>query len=105
MQIPTEWEEAYPDEKSLRGSILHEPLSALDLRSPVCIPAETLVGEAVQLMNEQRIGAVLITSLDGRLQGVFTERDVLKKIVGGGISLEAAVREVMTPEPCCLHNE
>ena len=32
MQIPSEWEEAYPDERSLRVSILHEPLSVLELR-------------------------------------------------------------------------
>ncbi len=105
MQIPSEWEEAYPDEKAVRGSFLHEPLSVLGLCPPVCVPPETLVGEAVRLMNEQRIGGLLVTSADDRLLGVFTERDVLKKVVGGGISLEAAVRDVMTPEPCCLHCE
>jgi CBS domain-containing protein len=104
MQIPTEWEESYQDE-SLRGSILHEPLSALSLREPVCIVPETLVGDAVRTMNDQRIGALLITSPDGRVAGIFTERDVLKKVVGGGISPEAAVREVMTPAPCCLHRD
>jgi CBS domain-containing protein len=104
MQIPTEWEEAYPDEKSLRGSILHEPLSALAPRAPVCVSPEAPVSEAIRLMNEERIGALLVTSND-RLLGIFTERDVLKKVVGGGMSQDARVREVMTAEPCCLHQD
>jgi len=102
MQIPSEWEEAYPD--SVRGSILQEPLSALRLQRPICISPEAPVGDAIRLMNEKRIGALMVTT-DSRLVGIFTERDVLKKVVGGGISTEARVREVMTPEPCCLHED
>jgi CBS domain-containing protein len=103
MQIPTEWEEAYPDERTLRGTILHEPLSALDLRKPICVSPETRTLEAIRIMNEQRIGAVLVTTSADRVVGIFTERDVLKKLVGTGVSLERPVREMMTPEPCCLH--
>jgi CBS domain-containing protein len=105
MQIPSEWEEAYLDEASFRASILQEPLSALSLRAPVCIVPDTLVGDAVRIMNDARIGALLVTSRDGRLSGIFTERDVLKRVVGGGIPKEASVLEVMTPEPCCLHRD
>jgi CBS domain-containing protein len=102
MQIPTEWEEAYVDERALRGAILQEPLSALEVRAPICVPPETRTSDAVRLMNEQRIGAVLVTSTDDRLLGIFTERDVLKKVLGTGVSLDRPVRELMTPEPCCL---
>jgi CBS domain-containing protein len=104
MQIPTEWEEAYPDERSLRVSILHEPLSALDLRSPICVPPETPAGDAVRLMNEERIGALLVME-GARLCGVFTERDVLKKIVATGLSLSAPVRGLMTENPTCLRQD
>src|SRR4029079_16564686 len=104
MQIPTEWEEAYPDERSLRVSILHESLSALDLRSPIFVSPETSAGHAGRLMNEERIGALLI--MDGeRLRGVFTERDVLKKVVGAGLGLDTRVRDLMTENPTCLHQD
>jgi CBS domain-containing protein len=102
MQIPSEWEEAYPNERSMRVSILHEPLSALKLTAPVCVSPDTSVGDAVRLMNEARIGSVMVTS-EGRLVGIFTERDVLKKVTGGHVGLDARVRDVMTPEPSCLH--
>jgi CBS domain-containing protein len=104
MQIPTEWEEAYPDERELRGSILHEPLSVLELRSPICVPPETSARDAIRLMNDERIGAVLVMA-DGCLLGVFTERDVLKKVVGTTISLDTPVLELMTPDPSCLHQD
>jgi CBS domain-containing protein len=104
MQIPTEWEEAYPDERSLRVAILHEPLSALGLRRPICVPPETLVRDAIRLMNDERIGALLVMA-EGRLLGVFTERDVLKKVVGAPAALDVAVGELMTADPSCLHQD
>jgi len=103
MQIPTEWEEAYLDDRMLRGAVLHEPLSALDVRKPICVTPDTPTIEAIDVMNAQRIGAVLVTSSDDRVVGIFTERDVLKKLVGTGVSLDRPVREMMTPGPCCLH--
>lgn len=105
MQIPTEWEEAYPDRRSFRISVLHEPLSHLEVRAPVCVSPETPARDAIRLMNERRIGAVLVTGKDDRLLGIFTERDVLKKLAGNEIGLDVPVREVMTPEPCCLHRD
>src|SRR4051812_6675950 len=104
-QTPTEWEEAYPDERSRRVAVFQEPLSALDIRAPICVTPETRTADAIRLMNEQRIGAVLVTSPEDRVVGIFTERDVLKKVVGVGLSLERPVRELMTPEPCRLHRD
>jgi CBS domain-containing protein len=55
-------------------------------------------------MKEQRIGALLVTE-HGRLLGVFTERDVLKKLVGTAVSLDTAVGELMTEDPSCLRQD
>jgi CBS domain-containing protein len=104
MQIPTEWEEAYPDERVVRGAILHEPLSVLDLRVPVCISPDASVSEAIRRMNDERIGALMVTA-EGRLVGMFTERDVLKKLTGTGVGLDTTVADVMTPRPSCLHKD
>jgi len=105
MQFPSEWEEAYLDERSFRVAILQEPLSSLDVRAPICVPPETTARDAVRRMNEERIGALLVTDRDDHLIGIFTERDVLKKLVGTQDGLDRSVREVMTPEPCCLHRD
>jgi len=88
----------------LRVSILHEPLSVLDLNSPICVPPQTPVGDAVRLMKEERIGALLVMD-HGQLRGVFTERDVLKKVVGTSVGLDTAVEALMTERPACLHQD
>ena len=55
------------------------------------------VSEAVRIMNQFRIGAVLVTDAGGRLVGIFTERDVLSRIVGRGLDpATTPVQAVMT---------
>lgn len=50
-------------------------------------------------MSERRIGAVSI-AVEGRLQGIFTERDVLTRIVAPGLDPgETILGSVMTPNP------
>jgi CBS domain-containing protein len=55
------------------------------------------VYDAVAEMNRHRIGAIVV--LDGaRLVGIFTERDVLRRVVGAGLDpRRALVADVMTP--------
>jgi CBS domain-containing protein len=54
--------------------------------------------EAVRKMNQERIGALLVCS-ENRLVGIFTERDVLIRVVDQGLDPDATtVAEVMTTE-------
>jgi CBS domain-containing protein len=57
--------------------------------------------EAAELMNRHGIGSVLV--LDGhRLAGIFTERDVLRRVVACGLPPERTrVGEVMTTDVLC----
>ena len=60
-------------------------------------PAAT-VREAVRVMNAHGVGALVVMER-GKLAGIFSERDVLKRVVDPGRDPETAlVREVMTPE-------
>ena len=47
------------------------------------LPPSASVAEAVQLMNNTQASSVLIVE-NGRLAGIFTERDVLRRVVGSG---------------------
>ena len=59
------------------------------------------VREATILMNEHGIGSLLVIE-GGRLVGIFTERDVLRRIVAEGRSPEVTrVGEVMTRDVVC----
>lgn len=71
-------------------------LRAKAQRPVIRIHEDATVLEAARLMNENRIGAVVVTSGE-RVIGIFTERDVLNRVVAAQ-RMAGAVRvgEVMT---------
>lgn len=96
----SEFEDAYEDEGRIRGAILDEPIRALTPKPPVCVAAGTSIRQAIEVMNEARVGCVLVS--DGTsLSGILTERDVLR-IVGGKLDLDTHVEAVMTAHPECV---
>ena len=68
----------------------------------VCtIGKEATVLQAALLMNEHKIGALVVTD-GGRVIGMFTERDVLRRVVGEQRNpASTPVAEVMTAEVLC----
>ncbi len=62
----------------------------------VALGADEAVLDAARLMNERGIGGVMVTDGD-RLAGIFTERDILRRVVGERRDpATTPVREVMT---------
>ncbi|MCI0395588.1 MAG: CBS domain-containing protein [Chloroflexi bacterium] len=54
-------------------------------------------------MNNHNIGCLLVTDEDGRLIGIFTERDVLTRVACQVEDLtQAVVGQYMTPDPHAL---
>lgn len=49
-------------------------------RDPVQVPASCPLREVMGEMNRLRIGAVLVTNGDHELEGIFTERDLLRRV-------------------------
>jgi CBS domain-containing protein len=69
------------------------------------VPPETKVLAAVQRMNERKIGALLVTAR-GRPVGIFTERDVLVRVVAAGLDPNrTVVHEVMTKNPVVIRSD
>ena len=74
------------------------PLGSMHLARPPALAPSASVREAVALLIENSGGAVLV--LDGEtLSGIFTERDVLRKVAGQPGALDAPVAEYMTTDP------
>jgi len=62
---------------------------------------ECTVLEAAILMNEHKVGALVVLE-GGRIAGMFTERDVLRRVVGQlRDPATTPVAEVMTTEVVC----
>lgn len=93
-----------PEAKAgFRGRLMTDSVGELHLISPP--PAaypDTTAADAIGLMREAKHGCVLVQ--DGEdLVGIFTERDVLTRVLRSGIDPEqVTMSEVMTPQPITL---
>ncbi|MCM2337081.1 MAG: CBS domain-containing protein [Pseudomonas sp.] len=84
----------------------------LEAKAPelFAIGPDAPVIDAIRLMAEKRVGAVLVMD-GGQLAGILSERDYARKVVlQGRSSSDTAVREIMTaqvvtvrPEDTCDH--
>jgi CBS domain-containing protein len=64
---------------------------------PPRVTVEASVADAIRTMLDQRVGAVGVVDQEGRIAGIFTERDVLRKLsLSGRDPATTPVREVMT---------
>ncbi len=62
------------------------------------IAPQATVYEALQLMSEKEVGAILVLE-EGKVVGIFTERDYARKLIlKGKFSKDTEVRELMTQE-------
>jgi CBS domain-containing protein len=61
------------------------------------VAAGASVADAIRVMSSLHVGAVAVADAEQRVAGIFTERDVLKKVALGGQDPEkTAIRAVMT---------
>jgi CBS domain-containing protein len=68
-------------------------------RRPVTVTPGLTVREAASVLAHHRIGAAPVVD-HGRLVGMFTERDVMNRVIAEGRDPQATtVEQVMTPEP------
>lgn len=58
------------------------------------------VAEAVSVLNQHNIGAVIVKDEKGEVAGIMSERDVVRRLgVKGTAVMSMPVRECMTPAP------
>ncbi len=61
------------------------------------VPASATVAEAVEVMAEREIGAVLVMNEEQLVAGIFTERDLMMRVVRPGLDPKATpISMVMT---------
>ena len=82
----------------LEQSLGEVEVTALETENPVVLDVATPVREVISRMRDQRMGCALLTR-SGKLAGIFTERDVLRKVLGSEGALDKAVEAYMTPDP------
>ena len=69
-------------------------------KTPVAVDPDCPVGEVLRLMNHRRIGSVIVVRDTDRLVGIFTERDLLRRVA---VAIpgwrDYPVADWMTPNP------
>jgi CBS domain-containing protein len=84
---------------------LQMPISELpELQAVVQVSPDTTIRDVIDGMVSKRVGCVLVTE-SSKIVGVFSERDVLRKIAGQSIDVDTTpVSAVMTNDPQTLRN-
>jgi CBS domain-containing protein len=86
----------------LARNLKTESVSRLHPTPPFHVAPEQTVAEAVALMRGQRVGCVLVCRPQ-LLVGIFTERDLLRRVLAAGRPLTLPMQAVMTPDPVVVH--
>ncbi len=91
-----------PAERKLTSEALYQPVDILDTDPITVLSADETVGVAVERMRADHTSAVML--VDGeRLVGIFTERDLVKSVLGAGKDwADEWLRTHMTVRPECL---
>lgn len=77
--------------------------SIIEQQEVITAPERMTVDAAARLMKGKQVGAILIMD-EGRLVGIFTERDALFRIVSEGRDPKTTcLAEVMTRNPRTIH--
>lgn len=77
-----------------------DSIGSIGLKTPIVVKPETTLAECVKVLQQYRIGSLLVVDDDGKLIGIFTERDCILKVMGKVQSLQdALVKDYMTPRP------
>jgi CBS domain-containing protein len=91
------------DRSGFDAFLIREPLRALPVRPAIVFSTDATVTDAMRAMQREHRGCVIVTddgTQNSKLVGIFTERDVLFRIVDRGRNPAALpIGEVMTPDP------
>ncbi len=89
--------------RKLEDALLSDEVRLLAPSEPIRLSPDDSVAEAVTRMVDNRRAGVVIVDASGRLIGIFTERDLLTRVVRQGRDLaRTRLADVMTGEPEAL---
>lgn len=84
----------------IERSLMEDPVAVLNPKKPITVRPTATVREAIGLMLDRDIGALLVVDDSGKLLGIFSERDLLTKVAGlHDAYAQLPVRQFMTANP------
>ncbi len=101
-QDPLENYEPKTYDDPLEHAIAEESVSHIQHKPHATIDANATTASAVQKLANEHVACLLVEE-DGKLVGVFSDRDVLNKVALEQDRLNQPVRDVMTPNPVFVY--
>jgi CBS domain-containing protein len=86
----------------LAKNLMIDSVCRLHPAPPHHVSPRQTVADAVALMRREQMGSVLICE-NQRIEGIFTERDLMKRILAVGKPLTTPLADCMTPHPIVVH--
>lgn len=83
------------------GSELTSYLCDMQRSAAVTVSPDTPIGDGLALMQQRRAEALVVVE-EGRVCGMFTDRDVLKRVALGRLPGTTPIGQVMTADPVVL---
>ena len=81
------------------GKSVGSIVSDKQIQELIAVPASAMVSEAVSKMSEKAVGAILIQNSPNIVDGIFTERDLMIRVVNAGRDARTtAIGQVMSSQ-------
>jgi CBS domain-containing protein len=81
-----------------------DSVSRLHLSVPLRIAPSHTIAEAVKLLREAKVGCAMVCAGE-KIEGILTERDLLRRVLAKGKPLTLPVSECMTANPTVVHRK
>lgn len=82
----------------INQSIKMVQVMALRMDPPVVLDASSPLREVIRRMRDDNAGCALITR-EGQLAGIFTQRDLVARVLGTTVAFDRPIADCMTPDP------
>ena len=80
--------------------LVHQILKSKGEGAVITVKPGTLVSDAAQLLAERRIGGVIVSRTGTSVEGILSERDIVRSLaLRGAVCLEEKVDQMMTRNP------
>jgi|CXWL01.1.fsa_nt_gi CBS domain-containing protein len=82
----------------LKRNLIKDTVASLDVKSVISVAPSATIAEAAAAMLRGRTGCLLVVEND-KVVGIFTERDMVKRVLGAGVDFAAMISSVMSKNP------
>jgi CBS domain-containing protein len=89
-------------QRAAEQQTMNSPLASIVKRVPVSVAPATLIRTVIETMVAGHLGSMIVTDEEEKPIGIFTQSDVLKRVVLPGVSLDEPISKVMSADPHTL---